>query len=79
MRINYGVSGWPSREISLEEAFTMALLSRAHATGSLEELTARVSHLETIIRLVLTPEQILTLAKEFMSPTAFLCDLDKEQ
>jgi len=79
MRINYGVSGWPSWEISLEEAFTMALLSRSHATGSLEELTARVSHLETIIRLVLTPEQILTLAKEFMSPTAFLCDLDKEQ
>lgn len=79
MRINYGVSGWPSWEISLEEAFTMALLSRSHATGSLEELTARVSHLEAIIRLVLTPEQILTLAKEFMSPTAFLCDLDKEQ
>jgi len=79
MRINYGVSGWPSWEISLEEAFTRVLLSRSHATGSLEELTARVSHLETIIRLVLTPEQILTLAKEFMSPTAFLCDLDKEQ
>ena len=77
MKINYGVSEWPSWEISLEEAFTRVLLSRSHATGSLEELTVRVSHLETIIRLVLTPEQILTLAKEFMSPTAFLCDLDK--
>ena len=79
MKINYGVSGWPSWEISLEEAFTQVLLSRSHDSGSLEDLTTRVGHLETIIRLILTPEQILTLAKEFMSPTAFLCDLDKEQ
>ena len=63
MKINYGVSGWPSWEVSLEDAFIKVLYSRSDANGELEELKSRVDHLEAILRLILTPEQMLVLAK----------------
>ena len=80
MKINLGISGWPSAELTLEDAIDLAIDCKPeHVGGELEDMRARITHLEAIIKLILTPEQVLTLVREFMQPNAFLCDLDKEQ
>jgi len=75
MQINYGDPRYPECGVSLEGIFDLVLLSRVGDNDELEDLKSRVGHLEAILKIIITPEQTLTLAKEFVSQEAFLHDI----
>lgn len=67
---------WLGPDLTMDMALDRVLEPNYRDSGKLERVEADIERLKWILRVILTPKQILRLIKDGGYPDAILCDRD---